>query len=108
MGVDADKEPVLAVLRWRAVPDEDEPERASRLHLGCGLGGVLADILQGRLVVAQEGDAMSRDPSAPLPEPASSACHGRDLRANIRARLYWLKRRGRLADRDARGRIRVR
>jgi len=42
-----------------------------------------------------------------LQRKASSVCHGRDIRANVRARLYWLKRRGRLADRDAQGRIHV-
>lgn len=27
-----------------------------------------------------------------LQRKASAACHGRDLRANVRARLYWLRR----------------
>ncbi len=25
---------------------------------------------------------------------ASVSCHGKDLKANIRARIYWLKKRG--------------
>ena len=33
---------------------------------------------------------------------ASGACRGRDLRANVRARFYWLKRRGYVAERDLR------
>ncbi len=43
-----------------------------------------------------------------LQHKASSSCHGRDLRANVRARLYWLRRKGRLADRDAQDRTHVR
>jgi hypothetical protein len=43
-----------------------------------------------------------------LQRKASAVCHGRDLPANVRARLYWLRRRGRLAARDAQGRIHVR
>jgi len=29
-----------------------------------------------------------------LRRKASAACRGRDLEANVRARLYWLQRRG--------------
>lgn len=39
---------------------------------------------------------------------ASTACRGKDLQANVRARLYWFRRKGRSADRDAQGRIHVR
>ena len=38
------------------------------------------------------------------PTPFSAACHGRDLRANVRARLYWLRKRGHQVERMA-GRI---
>ncbi|MEK6536988.1 MAG: hypothetical protein AABZ63_05845 [Actinomycetota bacterium] len=38
---------------------------------------------------------------------ASAACRSKDLQANVRARLYWFRRKGRSADRDAQGRIRV-
>lgn len=29
-----------------------------------------------------------------LRRKASAACRGRDLEANVRARIYWLKKRG--------------
>ena len=29
-----------------------------------------------------------------LQRKASAACRGKDLQANVRARIYWLKRRG--------------
>ncbi len=34
---------------------------------------------------------------------ASAASSGKDLKANVRARFYWLKRRGYVAERDLRG-----
>jgi hypothetical protein len=40
-----------------------------------------------------------------LQRKASAACHGRDLQANVRARLYWLRRRGRLVSRDRLGHV---
>lgn len=43
-----------------------------------------------------------------LQRRASSACHGRDIRANVRVRLYWLTRRGYSAGLDAQGRLHVR
>lgn len=32
---------------------------------------------------------------------ASASCKGRDLRANVRARLYWLRRKGYRVERDS-------
>ncbi|MBI3553032.1 MAG: hypothetical protein HY077_11005 [Elusimicrobia bacterium] len=54
------------------------------------------------------GDMTMRGIVREIQRKAGSACRGRDLRANVRARLYWLKRRGRLAYRDAQGRLCVR
>lgn len=42
-----------------------------------------------------------------LRRKASAACRGRDLEANIRARIFWFRRKGRSAHRDERGRLRV-
>lgn len=42
-----------------------------------------------------------------LRRKASSACQGRDLKANVRARLYWFKRRGYGVERDSRGCLKV-
>ncbi|MBI4376145.1 MAG: hypothetical protein HY549_06805 [Elusimicrobia bacterium] len=39
---------------------------------------------------------------------ASAACEGKDLNANVRARMYWFRRKGRSAHRDAQGRLQVR
>jgi hypothetical protein len=38
---------------------------------------------------------------------ASAACHGKDLQANVCARLYWLKRKGYTIDTDELGRLSV-
>ncbi len=40
-----------------------------------------------------------------LRRKASVACRGKDLQANVRARLYWLRRKGYAIDTDARGRF---
>jgi len=39
---------------------------------------------------------------------ASSACAGKDVRANIRARIHWLQRRGLKLYRDDAGRVQIR
>ena len=36
-----------------------------------------------------------------LSRKASAACRGKDLKANVRARLYWLKRKGYHVERDS-------
>ena len=38
---------------------------------------------------------------------ASASCKGRDVPANVRARMYWLRRRGFRVERDADGRLKV-
>lgn len=40
-----------------------------------------------------------------LRRKASAACRGRDLEANVRARLHWLRQRGHYIERDASGRL---
>ena len=40
-----------------------------------------------------------------LQRKASAACHGRDLRANVRARRYWLRKRGYLIRRNDQERL---
>ncbi len=42
-----------------------------------------------------------------LQRKASAACHGRDLRANVRARLYWFRHKGCSVRQDVQGRIQV-
>jgi hypothetical protein len=42
-----------------------------------------------------------------LRRKASAACRGKDLKANVRARLYWFRKRGRRVDRDRQGCLRV-
>ena len=58
----------------------------------------LAPIIDAMLLA---GNMTMRGIVRELQRKASAACHGRDLRANVRARLYWLRRKGRLAYRDA-------
>ena len=39
---------------------------------------------------------------------ASASCRGKDLKANVRARMYWFRRRGYTIDTDALGRLKAR
>jgi hypothetical protein len=64
----------------------------------------LAPIIDAMLLA---GGKTMRGVVRELQRKASSACQGRDLRANVRARLYWLKRRGHSANLDAQGRLYV-
>ena len=64
----------------------------------------LAPIIDAMLLA---GNMTMRGIVRELQRRASAACHGRDLRANVRARLYWLKRRGHSASLDAQGRLYV-
>lgn len=43
-----------------------------------------------------------------LRRKASTSCRGKDLRANVRARLYWFRRKGQKVYEDAEGHIHVR
>lgn len=43
-----------------------------------------------------------------LRRKASAACRGRDLEANVRARLYWVRQKGRTVCRDSQGRLQAR
>ncbi|MFN0117970.1 MAG: hypothetical protein ACKVQC_06750 [Elusimicrobiota bacterium] len=42
-----------------------------------------------------------------LKRRASASCNGRDVAANVRARVYWLKRRGYRPERDSREKLKV-
>lgn len=42
-----------------------------------------------------------------LRRKASTACRGKDLQANVRARLYWLRRKGYRVDVDGQARLKV-
>lgn len=62
----------------------------------------LAPIIDAMLLA---GNMTMRGIVREIQRKASAACQGRDLRANVRARLYWLKRRGHSANLDAQGRL---
>ena len=38
---------------------------------------------------------------------ASASCRSKDFKANVRARMYWFRKRGYAMDTDALGRIKV-
>ncbi len=42
-----------------------------------------------------------------LRRKASAACRGKDLKANVRARLYWFRRKGLSVRQDVQGRVQV-
>ena len=42
-----------------------------------------------------------------LRRKASAACRGKDLKANVRARLYWFRRKGRAVRWDAQGHVQI-
>ena len=42
-----------------------------------------------------------------LRRKASVSCHGKDLKANVRARMYWLRRKGYRVDVDGQARLKV-
>lgn len=42
-----------------------------------------------------------------LKRKASASCNGRDVAANVRARIYWAQRRGFRVERDNSGRLRI-
>jgi hypothetical protein len=39
---------------------------------------------------------------------ASAACRGKNVKAGVRARIYWLQKRGMTLHRDAEGRVQIR
>jgi len=53
-----------------------------------------------------EGGRTMRGIIRELMRKAGAACRGRDVAANVRARLYWFRRKGRAVHRDVSGRIR--
>jgi hypothetical protein len=64
----------------------------------------LAPLIDAMLLA---GDKTMRGILRELRRKASAACRGRDLKANVRARLYWFrKKRGRI-ERDKQGHLKV-
>src|SRR5207245_162807 len=57
----APDEQALAALRRRAMADEDEPQRAAGLDRAGGLPRVLPQLLQGDVLVHEQGHAVDRD-----------------------------------------------
>ena len=80
-------------------PSPSEPQARSRREQP------LAPLIDAMLLA---GNMTMRGIVREIQRKASAACHGRDLRANVRARLYWFRRKGRMAARDVQGRICVR
>ncbi len=64
----------------------------------------LAPIIDALLL---EGGRTMRGLVREVKRRASSACKGKDVRSNTRARIYWLKRKGYTAKRNGQGRIKV-
>jgi hypothetical protein len=60
----------------------------------------LAPLIDAMLLV---GGHTMRGIVRELKRRASAACRGKDLRANVRARLHWFKKRGYRVDNDSRG-----
>jgi hypothetical protein len=65
----------------------------------------LAPIIDALL---SEGKLTIRGIAREVQRQASSACSGKNVRANIRARIYWLQRRGMRLYRDDAGRVLIR
>ena len=65
---------------------------------------LLAPIIDAMLLA--DGKTM-RGMVRELKRKASAACKWKDLKANVRARIYWLKRRGFTIDSDTHGRLRA-
>lgn len=67
-------------------------------------GKPLAPIIDAMLLA---GGKTMRGIVRELRRKASAACRGKDLKANVRARLYWFQKRGSRTDRDAHGRLKA-
>lgn len=77
-------------LEVRASPYSRCPDRAEKPP-SLAAQRALAPLIDAMLLV---GDKTMRGMVRELRRKASAACKGKDLRANIRARLYWFKRKG--------------
>ncbi|OIO06959.1 MAG: hypothetical protein AUJ52_11140 [Elusimicrobia bacterium CG1_02_63_36] len=65
--------------------------RGPKLRKGAGIPKPLAPIIDAMLLA---GDMTMRGILRELRRRASTECRGRDLEANVRARRYWLRKRG--------------
>lgn len=72
----------------RVSPDRGPQSKPRRDHARSKL---LAPIIDAMLLA---GGHTMRGIVRALRRKASASCHGKDLQANVRARLYWLKKRG--------------
>lgn len=87
--------------------------RRSRLHQARGpaadapvrMNKPLSPIIDAMLLA---GGHTMRGIVRELRRKASAACRSKDLQANVRARLYWFRRKGRKVHEDAEGHIQVR
>lgn len=53
------------------------------------------------------GDKTMRGIVRDVRRRASASCHGKDIKANIRARLYWFRTKGSQVETDGQGRMKV-
>lgn len=93
--------PSLAVAR-RSCPHQ---ARAPAAGAPVRMNRPLAPIIDAMLLA---GGHTMRGIVRELRRKAGAASRGKDLQANVRARLYWFRCKGRSADRDAQERIHVR
>jgi hypothetical protein len=79
--------PNLAVAR-RSYPDQERgPAAAAPVRMNKPLAPIIdAMLLKGGMTMRGIARAVKRK--------AGAVCRGRDVQANIRARIYWLKKRG--------------
>ncbi|HAZ07336.1 MAG TPA: hypothetical protein DCZ01_02170 [Elusimicrobia bacterium] len=66
------------------------------------MGKPLAPIIDAMLLA---GGHTMRGIVREVRRKASASCRGKDLRANVRARMYWFRRRGYMIDTNAQGRF---
>jgi hypothetical protein len=78
--------------------------RAPRARKGPGEPKALAPIIDALLLA---GRSTMRGILRELRRKASAACRGKDLKANVRARLYWFKRKGYRTETNSQGLIKA-
>lgn len=76
--------------------------RGPRSRKGRGDLKPLAPLIDAMLLA---GNMTMRGILRELRRKASAACRGKDLKANVRARVYWLRRRGYAIESDELGRF---
>lgn len=78
--------------------------RGPRFKKGRGDPKPLAPLIDAMLLA---GGMTMRGILRELRRKASAECRGRDLEANVRARLYWFRKKGRRVIRASQGRLQV-